>query len=141
MKFTILSLFVTLLASFSVQAGTMATGKLGADTTLESGLIKLFNDEAVKVGSPLNTFIKELKADPDNEYSTIDDTITSQDLVRLDSGASAGKFGVSYLILIRSGYKSSSTIAAYLKATVYGSIEDDGDTTIEINEPAKVSIE
>ena len=141
MKLTILSLFITLLASFSVHAENMVTAKIPSNMSIENGLIKLFNEEAIKKGSPLNLFMKELKANPDNKDYFIDDEITSKDLVTLDSGASAGQFGISYLIFIRAGYKSNTFAVGYLKAYSYGSIDEEDDVTISIAEPAKVTIE
>jgi len=142
MKQAVLGLFITLLSvSFSANASTMAKTTLPEGMSLTDGLVKLFSTEATKTGSKLNSFLKKLKANPDNEDHEIDNFITADDIVRLDSGASAGKFGIDYLILIRGGYKSSTTTIAFLKASAYGRIDIDNDTTIEITEPAKVSIE
>lgn len=142
MKQTILGLVITLLSvSFNASASTMAKTTLSTDSSITEGIVKLFAKEAAQNNSKLSLFLKKIKENPDNQDSEIDNTITTDDIVRLDSGASAGKFGIDYLILIRAGYRSSTTTVAYLKAVAYGSIDIDEDTVIEITEPATVTIE
>ncbi|MNT69453.1 hypothetical protein D3C86_1987740 [compost metagenome] len=82
-----------------------------------------------------------LKADPENDNYWIDDTITTADILRLDSGASGGTFGIDYLIVIRAGYKSNTFAVGYLKGLATGAIDIDDTTTLKITEPAKVTIE
>lgn len=142
MKQAVLGLFITLLSvSFNANASIMAKTTIPAGLSITEGFVQLFSTEATRPDSKLNSYLKKLKANPDYEDYEIDNFITTDDIVRLDSGASAGSFGIDYLILIRGGYKSSTTTLAYLKATAYGKIDIDDTTMIEITEPAKVSIE
>ena len=60
----------------------------------------------------------------------------------VESGADARNTHSSYLIFVRSGYKSNTTTVGYLNAEIAASSEDDSDpTTFRITGEAHVSIE
>ncbi|MNL22639.1 hypothetical protein D3C87_1439940 [compost metagenome] len=142
MKKIILMMTVLLGFAFNAQAAPMAETQLpAAYSSFEEELVKLFNQEAQIPNSPINKYMTALKADPENDNYWIDDTITTADILRLDSGASGGTFGIDYLIVIRAGYKSNTFAVGYLKGLATGAIDIDDTTTLKITEPAKVTIE
>jgi hypothetical protein len=139
-----LILMMTVLIGFTFNANAaapMAEIIISGTASNEKALVKLFNKEAKIKNSPINAYLAALKADPDNQDYDIEGTITDMDIVRLDSGATAGNFEINYLILIRAGYKSNIFQVGYLKARMWGSIEEDSKTKLTITEPAKVEIE
>lgn len=141
MKQMILMMTVLLGFAFNASAAPMAQTILKTNLSYEKAVVKLYNKEAKIKDSPINAYLAALKAVPDNQDYFFDDTINNADVVRLDSGAYAGTFEIDYLIIIRAGFKSNTFQVGYLKAKVYGSIEEDQVTTLVITEPAKVTIE
>lgn len=140
MKKLILMMTVLLGFAFNAQAAPMAETQLTTYTSFEEELVKLFNKEALIPNSPIAAYMAALKTEPENDSFWIDDTITTAEILRLDSGASGGKFGIDYLIVIRAGYKSHTFSIGYLKGNVSGPLDEE-TTTLRITEPAKVTIE
>jgi hypothetical protein len=138
--FSILSVIGFLLASVGAQAADWGILVAPGNPPPMATFVKLFACEAQIPKSPLHRYLAKLKADyPD---STIDDTITIGDVIRLESGADARNAYSSYLIFVRSGYQSNTTTAGYLSAETTASSEDDsGPTTFRITGEAHVSIE
>lgn len=141
-----LILGITLVLSsfaFNANASTevMAEVKVKESASSEKTLINLFAKEAKKPQSKLNKYLSAIKADPENEGYTIDDTITDLDIVRLESGGGAVGYEVNYLIIIRAGYKSNTFQVGYLKAREFGSMDEGSLRSFQITEPAKVVIE
>ncbi|WP_413294985.1 hypothetical protein ACLSU7_07735 [Bdellovibrio sp. HCB185ZH] len=139
MKAVLIAIAMVLGITTTAQAGEFARQTIHpADNSPVEALQNLFAKEVKKEGSPLNKYMKTLKEiDPSYFY---DDTISAEDVVRLESGGNGGIYSINYLIIIRAGYKSNTFQMGYLKAEMFG--HEEGETfTVVISEPAKVTIE
>lgn len=138
-------LMMTVLLSFAfnaeARANPMAETVIAEGMEYKQAIVELFNKEALIKNSPINKYMDALRADPENDAFYIYDEIDAEDIVRLDSGATAGTVEINYLIIIRAGFKSNTFAVGYLKADTSGQMDEDNPTNLRITEPAKVSIE
>lgn len=104
----------------------------------EEQIIKLFNEEVKKPNSLLAKAFAEIKAEFESMH--FDDEIAPIDVVYYESGASGGSFGATYLILIRQGYRSSTSVATAFEANIYGEVDEESETTYEITKRVNLEL-
>lgn len=141
MKRIFLSLIIVL-SSLSLDAATgpLASQNIPQESTIITELVKLFSTEALKSGSPINKLITDLRNDLNNESHHIEDFITNDDIILIESFGHQGKFEMRYLIIFRAGFKSSTYPLIYLKGIALNNMEED-EVQISISGPIKAEIE
>lgn len=126
------------LATMDVMDGAVIEGQDSTDQ-----FVRLFNIEASREGSKLAAYLTELQKSL--EFGTLSDSgssifISRDDVLRLDSGVSAGNFSANFLLLIRANHKSSIFTVAYLSGELKAKIDSDV-ATYTIKAPVKVTID
>lgn len=141
MKKILLSLLIVLCSlSLNAATGPLASQILPPESSITEELVKLFSSEALKNGSPINKLITNLRNDPENESHHIEDFITNDDIIFIESFGQQDKFEMKYLIILRAGFKSSNTPVVYLRGVAFSNSEDE-EIQIQISGPIKVEIE
>lgn len=103
-------------------------------------LAKLFNEEFAREGSPLRKALADVIKDNSDESGPRLVPVDADDILHLESGGSGGLYSTEFLIPLRAGYKSNTTIEAYVIASEFISFRDDDGVTIRLDRRVKVTI-
>ncbi len=138
MKKVLMAIAMVLGFTATAHAANFAEKSYPASVGYEQALKDLFSQEMNKTGSPLNKFVTNLKKENPDYF--VADKIELEDIFTIESGADCCQFYVSYLLVVRGGYKSNSFPMAYLKASIEAPMDDEGPFQAIIIEPAQVSV-